>query len=42
MERTIRVTGKGQISVKLDMIRLMLILEDKRDTYEETLEQSTV
>ncbi|MBP3324796.1 MAG: SIMPL domain-containing protein [Coprococcus sp.] len=42
MERTIRVTGKGQISVKPDMIRLMLTLEDKRETYEETLEQSTV
>lgn len=42
MERTIRVTGKGQISVKPDMIRLMLTLEDKRENYEETLEQSTV
>lgn len=42
MEKTIRVTGKGQISVKPDMIRLMLTLEDKRENYEETLEQSTV
>ncbi len=42
MERIIRVTGKGQISVKPDMIRLMLTLEDMRETYEETLEQSTV
>ena len=42
MERTIRVTGKGQISVKPDLIRLMLTLEDKRENYEETLEQSTV
>ena len=40
MERTIRVTGKGQISVKPDMIRLMLTLEDIYDDYETTLEQS--
>lgn len=42
MERTIKVTGKGQISVIPDMIRLVLTLEDMRKTYEETLEQSTV
>lgn len=42
MERTIRVTGKGAVSVKPDMIRLLLTLEDINDTYEETLEQSTV
>lgn len=42
MERTIRVSGKGAISVKPDMIRLMLTLEDMYDTYEKTLEQSTV
>ena len=42
MERTIRVTGKGKISVKPDLIRLILTLEDKRKTYEETLEQSTL
>ena len=42
MERTIRVTGKGAISVKPDMIRLLLTLEDMYDTYEKTLEQSTV
>lgn len=42
MERTIRVTGKGAISVKPDMIRLLLTLEDMHDTYEKTLEQSTV
>ena len=40
MERMIKVTGKGQISVKPDMIRLSLELEDIRYTYEETLEQS--
>lgn len=42
MERTIRVTGKGKISVKPDMIRLILDLEDTRESYEETLKQSTV
>lgn len=42
MERTIRVTGKGTISVKPDMIRLLLTLEDMYDTYDKTLEQSTV
>jgi len=40
MDRIIRVTGKGQISVKPDLIRLMLTLEDTRETYEDTLEQS--
>lgn len=42
MEKIIKVTGKGKISVKPDMIRLMLHLEDMRETYEETLEQSAV
>lgn len=41
MERTICVTGKGVISVKPDLIRLMLTLEDTYDTYEKTLEHST-
>ncbi|MEG2013304.1 MAG: SIMPL domain-containing protein, partial [Anaerovoracaceae bacterium] len=41
MERTIRVTGKGKISVKPDRIRLLLNLEDIRETYDETLQQST-
>ena len=40
MEKYIRVTGKGQIAVKPDLIRLMLTLEDTRETYEDTLEQS--
>ncbi len=40
MERTIRVTGKGNISVKPDMIRLILDLEDHREYYEETLRLS--
>ena len=42
MERTIRVTGKGAISVKPDMICLLLTLEDMYDTYDKTLDQSTM
>ena len=42
MERIIKVTGKGQISVKPDLIRLVLHMEDMRETYEETLQQSTI
>lgn len=42
MERMIKVTGKGNISVKPDMIRLTIDLEDMRKNYEETLEQSTM
>lgn len=41
MDRVIKVTGKGKISVKPDRIRLMLTLQDKRESYEETLELST-
>lgn len=40
MEKYIRVTGKGQIAVKPDLIRLNLTLEDSREKYEDTLEQS--
>ena len=42
MEKIIRVTGKGKLSVKPDTIRLMLTLEDTRETYADTLEQSTM
>lgn len=42
MERIIRVTGRGKIAVKPDTIRLNIILEDQRETYEETLKQSTI
>ena len=42
MERIIRVTGKGSISVKPDRICLNLTLEDIYDKYEKTLEQSTM
>ena len=40
MERRIRVTGKGKIAVKPDLIRLLLTLEGIYPNYEETLEQS--
>ncbi len=40
MEKYIRVTGKGQIAVKPDLIRLMLTLEGTREKYEDTLEES--
>lgn len=42
MERIIRVTGRGKIAVKPDTIRLNITLEDQRETYEETLKQSTM
>ena len=41
MERTIRVTGKGKISVKPDTIRLRLSMEGKCPEYEETLQKSS-
>lgn len=40
MERTLRVTGKGKISVKPDLIQLQMTLEGIRDSYEETLQLS--
>ena len=40
MERTIRVTGKGKISVKPDTIRLNISLEDTFREYENTLKNS--
>ncbi len=42
MDRTIKVTGKGKISVKPDQILLNLYLEDVKENYEETLEQSSI
>lgn len=41
MDRIIRVTGKGKISVRPDTIRLNISLEDVKKTYDETLKQST-
>ncbi len=40
MERTVRVTGKGKISVKPDMTRLLINLEGVFKDYEKTLQQS--
>ena len=41
MERTIRVTGKGKISVKPDTIRIRLIMEGIYPEYDETLQKSS-
>ena len=41
MERTIRVTGKGKVAVKPDLIRLMITQEDTLDTYEDAVREST-
>lgn len=41
MERTISVTGKGRISLKPDLIRLMMELEGTFEDYGETLKQSS-
>lgn len=40
MERTIKVTGKGKISVKPDLIRLVMSLEGIRESYEDALQFS--
>lgn len=41
MERTIRVTGKGKLSVKPDTIRLRINVEGKYPEYDETLKKSS-
>lgn len=41
MDRIIRVTGKGKISVKPDRIRLHINVEGTKDDYETTLQSST-
>lgn len=41
MKRTIKVTGKGKLSVKPDLIQLSLNLSDVQETYEAALEQSS-
>lgn len=41
MERTIRVKGKGKISVKPDTIKIMIKAEGLCWNYDETIEQST-
>lgn len=41
MERTIRVTGKGNLSVKPDTVRLIMTLEGMQDEYDKAIEQSS-
>ena len=41
MMRTIKVTGRGKIAVKPDMIRLYVNKEELCQEYEETLRRST-
>ena len=41
MERTIRVTGKGKLSVKPDTIRLRINMEGIYPEYDETLQKSS-
>lgn len=41
MERTIRVTGKGNLSVKPDTVRLVMTMEGMKEEYDATLEEST-
>lgn len=41
MMRTIKVTGKGKIAVKPDMIRLYVNKEELCTEYEDTLRRST-
>ena len=40
MERTIRVTGKGKLSVKPDTIRLIMTIEGMQEEYDMALAQS--
>lgn len=42
MNKIIKVTGKGKLFLKPDMIRLMIELRDVKENYEETLEQSSL
>jgi len=41
MERKIRVTGKGNLSVKADTIRLILSIEGKNKDYDKLLKESS-
>lgn len=42
MQKTIRVIGKGKISVKPDMIRLDITANEVRKEYDEVIEESTL
>lgn len=41
MDRNIKVTGRGNASIKPDLIRLHVYISDERPTYEETIQLST-
>ena len=41
MERTIRVTGKGKLAVKPDLIELTLSIKDIKKEYDELLKRSS-
>lgn len=40
MERTIRVTGKGKVSVKPDTIRLIMTVEGTNKDYDKAVKES--
>ena len=42
MQKTIRVKGKGKISVKPDMIRLDITANEVCKEYDEVIEESTL
>lgn len=41
MERTIRVTGKGKVTIKPDRIQMTFTMTDVKKTYEQVMEDST-
>ena len=41
MDKTIKITGKGKVSVKPDIIRLNMTMEESYKEYEVTLRQSS-
>lgn len=41
MDKTLKITGKGKVSVKLDIIRLNMTMEESYKEYEVTLSQSS-
>lgn len=40
MDKTIRVTGRGQVAVPPDRIRLKFSLEERKDTYQDAVKAS--
>lgn len=40
MERTIRITGKGKLSVKPDTIRLIMTIEGVHEEYDKAVQTS--